>query len=135
MGCDIHFAIEKKKGTKWFGICSTDFGYRPSAKDRNYEFFSQLAGVRGEGPSPKGIPTDKSDLTAECLKRWNGDAHSMTYMAVDEFVAIWIKQGRDIEAVVEDSKYITLDKCLDLGQIVEEPNWETKYRIVIWFDN
>ena len=135
MGCDIHFVIEKKKGKKWFGLCTTDFGYRPHAKDRDYDFFSKLAGVRGEGPEPKGIPGLCSDLTLECLGNWKDDAHSITYMMVNEFVSIWMKQRGDIETVVEDNKYVLLDKCLDLGPIAEEPNHETKYRIIIWFDN
>ncbi len=135
MGCDIHFVIEKKKGHGWFGLSGTDYGYRPGAKERHYNFFSELAGVRGEGPDAKGVPDDASDLTLECLNHWKGDAHSMTYYSVEHFVEVWLKCNKDLNMLVEDNMYAILDKCLDLGQIADEKNWQKHYRIVIWFDN
>lgn len=64
MGCDIHCVIEYKNINYW-----TSFGSHSISPIRNYEWFANLAGVRG---SPKeealatgfGLPADISSTTA-----------------------------------------------------------------------
>ena len=134
MGCDIHFVVEvkqSKKGKKWMGVASTDHIYYPESKHRNYEFFAELAGVRGEGSGrqPLGIPTDASSLTKMCLNKWNGDAHSASYMSMEEFASCYNKTAGDISALVGEDSII--EKCFGQHLYGEEH----KYRVVFWFDN
>lgn len=133
MGCDIHFVIEEKVGKKWIGISSTDHLYWPPSKQRNYQFFAEIAGVRGEGQQPRGIPADASQLTKLCLKRWNGDAHSNSYMSVKEFVKAWIKVNGDIETIVSEESQE--QKCLGTDFFMYADEGINNFRVVFWFDN
>ena len=68
MGCDIHCIIEYKhktiNGDRW-----DSFGYNEINPGRNYEWFSELAGVRGSPSGDRalatgfGIPKDMSFAT------------------------------------------------------------------------
>lgn len=110
MGCDIHYVIEvkDKERDRWVGIFSTDeplFGYIPwdqrtapqwMFKDRDYEFFGRLAGVRREGPDPLGLPDDISDLARMHFPE-DGDLHSHSYGTLRE---VWMaKHDGDEEAI------------------------------------
>ena len=136
MGCDIHFVVEKKIGKKWVGIAASDHGYRPRGKDRNYEFFGQLAGVRYDtGIKPLGEPEDASELTKDCIHRWGPDGHSHSYCSIMEFVQTWIKANNFVDALTEE-EYILLDKCLEMGHLTYEKAFKLKNgRVVFWFDN
>lgn len=59
MGCDIHMYVEHraKKPTSDYEKRWSSFGGRINP-GRNYTIFANLAGVRGEGPEPKGCPED-----------------------------------------------------------------------------
>lgn len=136
MGCDIHLVIENKYNKKWVGIASSNFGYRPKAKDRNYEFFAELVGVRGEskaGREPLGLPKNCSNLAKLSYNRSKGDYHSMSYMSVEEFVDIWQECNQNITNLVSDY-YNLVDDCLSLY----EEDFGGKIsngRVVFWFDN
>ena len=101
MGCDIHLVLEKKDTNtgRWVGLhdFSRDILDATSAKrlsinfparHRNYERFAALAGVRGEGPEPKGLPEDASDLTRMVLDN-DSDLHSHTWYSLKEAVEIF----------------------------------------------
>lgn len=101
MGCDIHIVVERKWEGRWVGLRTdqgvTDGGYdgrsadwvRAAVGQRNYAFFARLAGVRGPGPEPLGIPGDASDLSLMLLSDWEGDGHSFSYLPLKEFAERW----------------------------------------------
>ena len=56
MGCDIHCVIEYRRpslGSDYLGLGWTSYGYSSFNPGRSYNWFSELAGVRGY---PKGKP-------------------------------------------------------------------------------
>ena len=169
MGCDIHMMIEtkvktQKHGEVWATVntlnavfpdglshCSelktdTPFGYYYRVEDRNYEFFADLACVRGEGEyQDRGLPDDVAPLTLAFAESWGLDAHSHSYLYADEFIPLYIKHWFTDE---EKTKYAVdrLEGTSDLQMfylIMEKHfNVATKdeddprnYRFVFFFDN
>lgn len=162
MGADIHFVMEfKPKDTEtWIGIYS-DL-YTPQlpntiSKDtmfsnpnhvyslvgrRNYEFFAALAGVRGEGPEPLGIPEDASDLTRYNIRQWEPDGHSHSYLSAHEFCRLadehYLQSALYTKTITyrlqggTEKAYFPL-LLLDLYPELELS--EGEYRVVFWFDN
>lgn len=65
-----------------------DHGVHPFGRlgRRDYDFFARLAGVRGDGPRPNGLPPDASAMTQRCVAGWEGDGHSHGHMTLREFV-------------------------------------------------
>ena len=100
MGCDIHFIVEKKINDRWIGVYSTQHTphmarspqdiYTPWrtvwCDNRDHSFFSAIAGVRGEGPEPNGLPEDISELAQAIVDEWGGDGHSHGHMPLIDFV-------------------------------------------------
>lgn len=133
MGCDIHLVLERKTGDGWLGI--HNFPYYdtregsdwPLARERNYDRFAALAGVRGEGPEPKGIPQDASPLARYESEEWGDDGHSHSWLPVDEAAKIFLATER-----------LPNDWCKQypadffFGVNDDHPG---EYRIVFWFDN
>jgi len=88
MGCDIHMAVEVKRGGKW------TFADVPVYGNRNYDLFGMLANVHnghgfagvvtGEGwpviSEPRGFP---ADADPETLEHANGD-HSASWLLAAE---------------------------------------------------
>lgn len=100
MGCDIHFIVEKKINDRWIGVYSTQHTphmarspqdmYAPCrtvwCDNQDYAFFAAIAGVRGEGPEPNGLPEDISELAQADADEWAGDVHSHGHMPLIDFV-------------------------------------------------
>lgn len=63
------------------------------ATGRNYDLFAKMAGVRGRGPEPKGLPDDVSDIVNLAADQWGGDGHSHSFMSLEEFEAVLRKCG------------------------------------------
>ena len=65
-----------------------DHGVHPFGRlgRRDYDFFARLAGVRGDGPEPNGLPPDASVMSQRCVLRWEGDGHNHGHMTLREFV-------------------------------------------------
>ena len=105
---------------------------------RDYGFFSRLAGVRGEGPDPNGVPDDASAMANRCLKLWEGDAHSHGHMTLREFVKRKIISD-DSLAEAAKSKLQGGDPIAEyLGDCVYDCNnitLDDNTRVVYWFDN
>ena len=114
MGCDIHWVIEKKRSAiyedlseGWVGVAmkyhtpalpiqaevpDSFVGFsRPLISDRNYAFFAALAGVRGDGPDPRGLPADISDLAKMDVDGYGTNGHSHSWATLREFVMTWLK--------------------------------------------
>lgn len=162
MGCDIHLYVERKlKNGDWAMVQNMDVpindeSLRPWGPNgepqggcwrlsgRNYNLFANLAGVRGFGPDPKGLPGDLSPFVAEEYERWLGDAHSASWSTPLEFMEAYIDairthtdhdaldkyvQTRIKEGVEMALQQFMFDMCsLDTDQGEE-------YRFVYWFDN
>ena len=104
---------------------------------RDYDFFARLAGVRGDGPEPNGVPSDASALTQRCVMRWEGDSHSHVHMTLREFV----KRKIITDVTVADAAKSKLQggdliaeylgDCIDGDGITLDDNT----RVIAWFDN
>lgn len=152
MGCDIHYVIEKKHKDRWVGLFATGNELAPYIgkpargvpaymfKPRNYRFFANLAGVRGEGPEPLGMPEDASDMARMFTDYWGEDGHSHSHAPLEDFVATYLRStSADVSALVEQ-KLTGGDPVRsvmeDLGIWVHgsDPH-AVPYRVVYWFDN
>lgn len=140
MGCDIHIVLEQKSGCKWIGIdtfaghesCYGKGWTSPAVTSRNYELFAVLAGVRGEGPTPRGLPDFPSDTSALLLSEWGQDAHSVSWLPLDEAAQAWLASDHakpeDFALKFPESHYFGVD-------ISDDRKDAENYRIVFWFDN
>jgi len=155
MGCDIHIVVERKWGGKWVGV-RTDKGYTiggydsaecawryPDVGRRDYPFFARLAGVRGDGPDPLGIPGDASDLTLALTREWEGDGHSFSYLPLKEFAERWCAEDVAFIATMiaerlkgEDRAYARLLDRASIGVFNAYDDVDVDdFRVVFWFDN
>lgn len=106
MGCDIHVMTEAKRkdcwGDRWVNV--DNWRYNPYHgryegepeldveeiyRERNYELFSFLAGVRNYGNNlslgfDRGFPEDASEQTAALYESWGIDAHTPGYVTLAE---------------------------------------------------
>lgn len=138
MGADIHIMLERKlKSGGWAVVDKfnsirssqlrnydgpefTYSGRWPGA--RNYNLFALLAGVRGQGPEPKGLPPDVSDLAAEDLSGDDQDLHSHSWVTARDFViATW-------RVTLEDKAFADL-----VATKLTDPNW-FEDRMVAYFE-
>ncbi len=141
MGCDIHLHVEILVNEKW------EHWNHPLIQ-RDYSLFTKMAGVRNyDGITPvalpRGLPADMSVPTKLDADRWEGDAHSGSWLSDIEAgeVQRWYEElhsglprhppvfgylfGSYIDSHVryEDSK----KQLAELGV--------TAARVVFWFDN
>jgi hypothetical protein len=76
-----------------------DYIQQVNATGRNYHLFAALAGVRGDGPEPKGIPEDASETIKRALPYDDyGNYHSHSYYSLDEFKQILIECEYDLNS-------------------------------------
>lgn len=103
MGCDMHGFVEVKDGACW--KAKIDVG-----KDvgRNYDIFGLLFGVRNvvrfKPVAPdRDIPRDASDEYLTLYGRWVADAHSMSWITLQEIEAIdWDKPNADLDGRIRE---------------------------------
>ena len=105
---------------------------------RDYGFFARLAGVRGDGPEPNGVPPDASALTQRCVSRWESDNHSHGHMTLREFVKRKIISDDSLVEAAK-SKLQGGDPIAEyLGDYLDDDSSITlddNTRVVYWFDN
>jgi len=161
MDCDIHIVLERKNeytDGKWVGVRELSgfhtrildlWGHKRigfKLKRRDYDFFNEIAGVRGDGSSfgyePRGVPDDASDLTRMYLNYWGADAHSESWLTAEELQGplVMCKGGSDKEV----AKLVAARMADPLGNIemvasyldddISKENAH-EWRIVFWFDN
>jgi len=100
MGCDIHAFVEYGSETYYKTFCKIFL-------DRHYALFSVLADVRTSDGfpaicAPKGAPANLSFRVADCLKEWEGDAHSESWLTVDEVrLACSRVESQELKIVLE----------------------------------
>lgn len=107
--------------------------------ERNYDFFAKLAGVRGNGPAPRGIPNDISDLTRAELRWFREDGHSHSWASLLEFTEAWLSAcdihpwtGEWVKEKLLMNGVSPMVYWLS-GWNISEHGYE--YRVVYWFDN
>ena len=123
MGCDIHGTIEKLIDDKWVMIAE----FPDEARVRNYLRFAALAGVRGDGPEPRGIPTDVSPGTLYNIQEWEGDGHSHSWLPLKDATRIFNMTSPSPD---KECEQYTVERFFGLC-----PFDIGEYRIVFWFDN
>lgn len=150
MGTDIHAFVEAKQldGT-WQIVNPPEFPETPDQQDwswkacqirenlwaaragrepewfvdRNYRLFGALAGVRFEGPEPKGLPPGLSPEVSEANEWRLGDVHNHSFWTLEEL--------RDLLDLPENSDLVqeVLPRLEELGLPPDH------VRLVFWFDN
>lgn len=113
------------------------FDRMPAMNQRNYDFFARLAGVRGEGPEPKGVPPDASELARLMVDNDGPDGHSHSWDTLEDFIRAWLLSLQDevvASAVEKQLQGKDRDLILYLAGVWD---WDelTNYRVVYWFDN
>ncbi len=134
MGCDIHGTVEKKIGSKW--IMVNRLHYKQECMRRDYHRFAALAGVRGDGPHPKGLPVDMSESTRLFVEEYGSDGHSQSYMDLVEAANLFLK----LDNLIDDysHKYpVSHYFDMDMEEICEEcgQSKQGEYRFIFFFDN
>lgn len=124
MGCDIHGWIEKKVNGKWIAIREL----RDEGRERHYIRFAALAGVRGRGPSARGLPKDISDTCAYAAEGWGTDGHSHSWLPLLEAVDIYHKSRYDQETRDDFMEKYPSEHFFGITAGPER-------RLVFWFDN
>lgn len=97
MGCDIHCYAEKLNGKKYKQVKCNAFD------DRSYGTFGFLAGVRNYSDvqpivERRGFPDDASPKTKATYEDWGCDAHSPSWLSVEELTSF------DYDRPVEDRR-------------------------------
>lgn len=161
MGCDIHIYVEVRGENCWHHATG-DFSEGSAPFDwRYYGMYGFLAGVRNYSAitpicEPKGMPADLSPEVAGELEGWELDAHTCSWLTLEELLAV------DYDALVEDRRVTvqTGPNSWNGGATAEVGGGETKplceflgpdfmsdlvslqeigspedVRIVFWFDN
>ena len=172
MGADIHMVLERKwrpdvnTSPQWVGVnaflqpdvqiwsrdtnslLSGHISWRPLY--RNYDLFAALAGVRGDGPSPRGVPSDASPMARMGLAEWGDDAHSVTHMLMSEAMPIFVRYqfggvsqvmhgAKAEDLLVDGMRYFFGDVSGYDGVEITSPYYAIDdldtWRLIIWFDN
>lgn len=142
MGCDIHIVVERRRkpAEPWVGLYTTDRSpgvnsgeirnLRPPIARRDYDFFTEVANVRGRSNTakyPQNVPEDISALAWQEYMSAPTDHHSASHMSADEFCAIH-HRVRPEQSRADHATYDLLNLWSDEPDGVE-------YRVVFWFDN
>ena len=132
MGADIHTMLEKEINGEWVLVHVPH--WNEAGERRNYDRFAKLAGVRGDGPVPKGTPSDISKGTQYRLSKWGSDAHNISYDTLVRFLDVCKETERD--STWDYSSYKTSDFCEHyLGIGFDKDERVDDFRVVYWFDN
>lgn len=110
MGCDIHTYVEQRESDGWVrvewngGIDRYGYTVTEPFDWRDYGMYGWLADVRNSSAvppisQPRGLPDDVSAQVRLHHEEWGWDAHSASWLTVDELLAF------DYEATFEDRRY------------------------------
>lgn len=154
MGCDIHLCLEKKHDGVWVGINSFSWEVLSAlsaplhsvhfpARERHYDLFAALAGVRGDGPEAKGLPEDMSSLTMMLTDEIGGNGHSRTWYSLKEAAEIYelVCDGpqaaqRVAGKLLNEKTTPAMTKYFGIqAEYFDDPKEIDNYRVVFWFDN
>jgi hypothetical protein len=99
----------------------------PVTTDRNYARFAALAGVRGEGLEPRGIPDDASETTKYLVELWGSDGHSHSWLPAEEAAEIFLATDH-AQTPGEYKTKFPASYFLGVEGTAE-------HRLIFWFDN
>lgn len=158
MGADIHIMLERKINGQWYmwhkldgvprraldrEVKPTPYDHFYRITDRNYEFFAAIAGVRGPGPEPRGIPEDLSVPAQEEIECWAGNGHSHTWLYANELCELFLQHHMTESEVAEFTENQLTGRAFSgweyimnyyiVNTIDNEP--AHNYRFIIFFDN
>lgn len=132
MGCDIHLFVETMRDDGGWTMVD-----HPEV-NRKYALFEKMAGVRGATYNamalPRGLPSNVSLGTKLHHLYWNGDAHTESWLNLDEIkqLEIWIEAQ-------EGFGFYSFGYMFGNGFSLDNDsigNTEVKdIRFVFWFDN
>jgi hypothetical protein len=158
MGCDIHAHIEIRYKPKTQTRYKPRTGaqtetearaevepnewmyYAPIDFNRDYSLFASLAGVRGEGPEPKGLPEGITPMTRLHVDHWGSNGHDHSWADEKETTAA-------IERYLERFQHQYFETAIRLGDLFdnpyhyflehrnEYPSYIVGFRMVYWFSN
>lgn len=134
MGCDIHGTIEKNIDGHWVMI--NRLHYKQEGMRRNYHRFAALAGVRGDGPTSKGLPLDITESSQLYVDEFGSDGHNHSYMDLVEAANLFLKLDNDTDEYHHKypvSHYFDVDMeeiCSECGH-----SKTGEYRFIFFFDN
>ena len=147
MGCDIHAVVEVQVHDRWVTVNTLSHHHgrfndgafsTPAATERNYRRFAALAGVRGEGPAPRGLPDDISETAQFIVDEWGADGHSHSWLPLEEAARIFAETSRQVKED-EEADAITMHRLKRPSdfyfEVDEDHLKERDYRLVFWFDN
>jgi hypothetical protein len=134
-----HEGSEEERSTTPLHYTMTVPYYRyPAVHGRNYAFFAALAGVRGDGPEPKGVPDDASELALLEVEGWDAGGHSHSWDTLEQFLFRWVTVQRGDEEISSAFQALFVgDKTGGLLQKLAQyyTDQGEEYRVVYWFDN
>lgn len=140
MGCDIHAMVEVridpyKLNEKWpddNGVWGWWMGAGEVFIDRDYELFASLAGVRNTmaitpiAPA-RGIPEEPSELYRAWKRMWGDDAHSHSWVTVEELTAM--------EGLQRGGAAKTVRRIIRTMRKLEQLHDASDVRLAFFFDN
>jgi hypothetical protein len=136
VGTDIHLYIEYKIGDQpWIvdpkhRIDETKDLVSVSCATRNYNFFADLAGVRGQGSEPKGLPRDVAKKILDQSGCYGIDGHSHSFEYLQDFSdKLRPRINRALAETVDISKIEYLKKTSekDLAEFVFGDDYSRYY--------
>ena len=139
MGTDIHIHVEyqqrSKRGRLHWVHANEEF-----ERDRNYDMFGILAGLRSDiVPKfpPRGLPEDVSLETEQRHKDWGEGAHTESWLTTQEFGAC-LEAAEEIyrERYPDEYEEGVLKGYKHIYQYMKDSDDEGEpARIIFWFDN
>ena len=143
MGCDIHMFIEKRVDNQfpwdtdeghtigtdsWGDGETTSWLEQVTATGRDYDLFAYLAGVRGrhdDSLEPRGVPPCVSKPIAMEYERQGGDAHSASYVSLEEFKECLVRAGYDLADSNSSEAFYDYNDPKFVDDITEKRDWNT----------
>lgn len=132
MGCDIHLTVEwQRPDDTWVMI---NYVTQAPARDRNYRRFAALAGVRGPGPEPRGVPDDCSAGTNFWIEHYGDDGHSHSWAFLAEFLQVCRETEYQSHDARGTPRYRYWDEGHYFGLYLDNETFP-RMRVVYWFDS
>jgi hypothetical protein len=126
MSADIHGWIERRVGDKW--IAESELTVIGGKK--NWARFAALAGVRGDGPEPRGLPSGISETVGMHALDWARVGYAHSWLPIDQAAKIFAATEKDPE--FKDCRF---PMHLYFGVFDEFVKDGPERRVVFWFDD
>lgn len=121
MSCDIH-------NDKWVMVDRIN-GHE--ARERNYERFAALAGVRGEEPTARGLPEDISESAQMFVDEWEDDAHHHSWLPIKRMADIMLSTSQGLS---DFDKEFPMYCFFKIENRFRKPDYHKDYRVIFFFD-